>query len=128
MHQNFQTGHRPAAQAATRGGGDASAGLCALCPGRSRSWSRRSAPGSPHLQTTRSPFVSSYTLTHKHTLSDTEKAGLSAVTAPSLHPSIPLVGRMRLPRPRRESSSNYAKRIPSPRCFSGFSRLIKKII
>lgn len=41
----------------THGDGDAPAGLWALCPGRSRSWSRRAAPGSPSLQTGRSPSV-----------------------------------------------------------------------
>lgn len=67
MHQNFQTGRRPVARASTRGGGDAPDVLWALCPDRSRSWSRRAAPGSPYLQTTRSPTVPSYTQrTHTH--------------------------------------------------------------
>lgn len=41
-----KTGHRPATPRRWRHTGWA---LRALCPGRSRSWSRRSAPGSPHL-------------------------------------------------------------------------------
>lgn len=124
MHQNFQTDHRPAAQAATRGGGDASAGLCALCPGRSRSWSRRSAPGSPRLQTTRSPFVSSYTQAQSLTHGTSRSVSRHCALSPSKY--IPLLGRMRLPRPRRESSSNYAKLIPSLRCFLRLLQVNKK--
>lgn len=106
MHQNFQTDRRPVARASTRGSGDAPGGLCALSPGRSRSWSRLATPGSPSLQTARSPSVSSYT----------RQAALSAFTAPSPskwpphphpNPSTP-VGRMRLLLdPPRLSDPNY---------------------
>lgn len=95
MHQNFQTGRRPVARGSTRGGGDAPAGLWALCPGRSRSWSRRAVPGSPSLQTARSPSVPSYT------------AALSALTAPSPSNCLP-TGRVRLPlAPKRRQPSPY---------------------
>ncbi len=80
MHQNFQTGRRPLARGSTRGGGDAPAGLWALCPGRSRSWSRRAAPGSPSLQNTRSPSAPS---------PPSHGKPLSQPSLRPLHPSIP---------------------------------------
>lgn len=116
MHQNFQTGRRPEARVVfpflfpflvifcvcfTRGGGDAPAGLWALCPGRGRSWSRRAAPGSPSLQTARSPPLRPPP-THGEPLSQ-----LLTAPSPSEYPPLP-VCRMRLPlAPRRQSSPNY---------------------
>lgn len=75
-----KTDRRLGARASTRGSGDAPAGLWALSPGRSRSWSRRAAPGSPSLQTAR---FSLRLLLLLHTAS----RSLSAFPAPSLHPS-----------------------------------------
>lgn len=124
MHQNFQTGHR----SATRGGGDAPAGLWALWPGRSRSWSRRSAPGSPHLQTTRSPFVSSYTHTHSLTHAHAHTRN-KPVCQPSLRPlSIqvsPWSGGCGC---RVQGGSLLITLIPSPRCVFRFLQVNKKRI
>ncbi|KAI9531157.1 hypothetical protein NQZ68_000652 [Dissostichus eleginoides] len=102
MHQNFQTGRRPLARASTRGGGDAPAWLWALCPGRSRSWSRRASPGSPCLKLPGSPSVSSYT---PHAALSVPHCALSIQVSP------PPVG-------LSDAAASSSKEAPNYRCKS----------
>lgn len=124
MHQNFQTGRRPVARASTRGGGDPPDGLWALCPDRSRSWSRRAAPGSPYLQTTRSPTVPSYT---QRTHTQSKPVSQSSLRPLSIRVS-PTPGRSDAAAACKEtvfSLLGLYKVIRSSRCGFSFLQVIK---